>query len=271
MNAPNTINDGFKLATKSFSYLWEHKLLLLFTLIPGILCALLDLVGFNVLTIQSGSQFAVLGGLHDGILALSQQGNWYYYSIMILFSYVKMLLRIFFWVALIYQTNQLLNENGYSLKETFCKTFSKWFNICVWAFIGMSMLYLAKMPTLPALLILVIFFIPLWYLFTFFVSPLIALTKKPLLKIIFESFRTTTKYIWIVIGGSLFFGILHSILFTLDVLLVNSNYLVLLIAYAFSRLIEALIIAVFTIFKTIVFRKIQPKDHSFDYLKQPSP
>jgi len=271
MNAPNTISDGFKLATKSFSYLLEHKLLLLFTLVPQILCVLLDLFVFNVLTIQSGSQFAVLGGLHDGILALSQQGNWHYYSIMILFSYVKILLRIFFWVALIYQTNQLLNENGYSLKETFCKIFSKWFNICLWAFIGVSMLYLAKIPTLFALRILITFFIPLWYLSTFFVSPLIALTKKPLLKIIFESFSTTKKYVWIVIGGCLSFAILYFALSMLGFFLVNSNYLVLLIAYFFFTLIEAFIITAFTIFKTIVFRKIQPEDHSFDYLKQPSP
>ncbi len=271
MNAQNNLNTGFKLAIKSFYFLWEHKLLLLFTLIPQIFCTLLDLLVFNVLTVQSESQLSIFVGLHDGILSLSQQGNWYYYSIVIIFSYIKTLLRIFFWVALIYQTNQLLNENGYSLKESFLKTFGKWFNICLWSLIGISFLYLAKVPTVLALKILIIFFIPLWYLLTFFVSPFIAFTKKPLLPIIWESFSTTKKYVWIVIGGCLFFAIYYFILLMLGFFLANSNYLVLLITYVAFTLIETFVIAAFTIFKTIVFRKIQPKDHSFDYLKQPSP
>lgn len=272
MNAPNTLEYGFNLALKSFYSLLEHKLLVFFIFVPRIIITLLDLLVFNVLASQTTPQISFFELIQGGIIALSQQGNWYYYSIMLLYYFFQITLLLFFHIGLIYQTNRLLDGNGFRLKETLSAVTQKWRLILLWALITAFQLYIVTTSTesLPVqLLMAMLNFV--WLFFIFFVLPLIALSDKSLIQILIESFKKSARHALLLFGGFAFFIGLSLLMLPIALIMTIPNYLLTMVIFSLLFLARIVISTIYIIFQTRAYRATRPRDPAFDYLKQPTP
>jgi len=233
-NVFDRFKSGLYIAAESFSMLWQHPILLIYYL--GLLLAygLIFVLSYNLIGYQ-GACMHVGGEFHapqNNLLAdlLPQTGGLVYLGF--IFSiFLNILLRTIISVALIEHTHALLHNHKPALKEICTATKVRWLNILIWSLLlaGITLLIsafssLATKIDSTLLLILVSSLGIAWLILSFFVVPVIALTRKTISHALYNSIRLLTDYTPEILGGLFWIGLVY--FFTLFTNIAIHEYLV---------------------------------------------
>ena len=209
--------DGLYLASDSFAMLWQHPILLIYYLGLLLSYALVFIFAYNMIGYK-GACMQFSGEFHapqTNLLAdLIPKAGGLVYLGFIFSIFLNVLLRTFLSVALVQHTHAVLHDHKPLLKEIWLATKKHWLNILNWSLLlgggtllisGLSGLALS---TKSILLLTLISSLGISLLaLTFFVIPVIALTRKSIPNAVYTSAQLLTKYMPEILGGLFWIGL----------------------------------------------------------------
>lgn len=210
---------GLYLASDSFAMLWHHPTLLIYYLGLIIAYALVFILAYNLIGYQ-GTCLQFTGEFHaphNNLLAdlIPQTGGLVYLGF--IFSiFLNILLRSFLSVALVQHTHALLHGHTPALKEMYIATKNRWAAILNWSLLlGGITLLISALSSLALglksiILLTVITSLGIaWPTLTFFVLPILALTRKNISQAAYSSTQLLTAYTPEILGGLFWIGLIY--------------------------------------------------------------
>jgi hypothetical protein len=266
--------NGLYLAADSFAMLWQHPILLMYYFSLLLTYTLIFIFAYNLI----GYRSAYLQLSHEfhtpqnNLLAdlLPQTGGLVYLGF--IFSiFLNILLRTCVGIALIQHTHALLHGHKPIIREIYIATKNRFLHIFSWSLLITGVTLLISAPCSSAsrvqsalLQILCPYLGITWLLLSFFVMPVIALTRKTISQAIYTSAQLITSSFLEILGGLFWISLIYLFTFLTNILvdeyLVSSAFKDIYIEHNVT-IFNTLFATILLIFKTRMFHTIIPLKH----------
>jgi hypothetical protein len=259
--------NGLNLAAESFAMLWHHPVLLLYYLGLLALYVFVFVIAYNIIghtgiaSISNDFQTPNANLLAD---VIPQSGGLIYLSFLASIC-INIFLRTLLSFALIFHAHAFLTKKQRTISEIYILTKQKWATVLKWSLLVTAVTFIVQLLN----------FLPIdqkiitpivsaagttWFIITFLVLPILALTKTNIMQSISISTYYCAKQGIKIMGGLFWMGLVYTILFISNLFI--SNYLIpaqLSEAFMDGSLffINALFGTVLLLFKTKLFHQVQ--------------
>lgn len=238
MNYSQRFFNGINLASASFSLVWSHKRLVLYTMLPVVSTTVAQFIVNNFFAESWIQKLEAFFSPDILITELLAQPTMLHYLLALSINFVTIFLVTFFYAALTWHAMRLLHDHDTTFHATLTHCKNKLSTLFAWSIILSIATIIVQLPnmlgysfrimwtqpgphniTLTIPLTLIVFTLSLfWSLFTFLVIPIIAVEHKDIWQAIKLSFRVVRLALIETIGGVfwiLLIGLLIGVLLAL--------------------------------------------------------
>ncbi len=286
MNGRKRFAIGLYAASNSFSLLWRHKSLLIYSSITILANLLIQLILYNILNTTLGKHVGFLLGLQGLTKTLLVSSSWLEYIGIFGINFANIIFITFFNAGLIHHTIHILHHQKASIKESLFSCFSIIKNITIWALLITVIMELLQIMSIyaydgiiigtfnPFILLITILSIG-WSLSTFFVISVITAEPIGILQAIRLSISMIKTVFIEFIGGEFWLGIIAIVsiapIALLHILYASTTHApIILIGTSYSIIgIMCILSTVHTIFRTMLYHYYNLPKEELMHLRYP--
>jgi hypothetical protein len=218
------IRNGINLVSTSFSFMWQHKPLVLYCVIPTFIALIAQIVIYNIVIDPSSIELSF--ALDDFIQKIMTVPGWLKYLGIVLINITYIALMTTFCVASTYHTMAHITRESVSLHRILVICRSKWRLIAAWSAISAALTSIMQIPALynfsfgilhydtgtslssiPLTLLILIINLG-WMLITYLIVPMFVFEHVTIKQALRLSANVSVRSVYEILGGIFIFTLI---------------------------------------------------------------